>query len=64
VAAGATDEPPNRQQGTVFPGEQEETWSFDDQAGAWYFHRFYGFQPDLNWSNPAVRRSSCGSLPQ
>ncbi|MGI8459804.1 MAG: alpha-amylase family protein [Propionibacteriaceae bacterium] len=48
-------EPSNRRQGTVFPGEQEETWSFDEQAGAWYFHRFYGFQPDLNWSNPDVR---------
>ena len=21
----------------------------------WYHHRFYDFQPDLNWSNPAVR---------
>lgn len=48
-------EPPDRRQGIVFPGEQAETWSFDDQAAAWYFHRFYRFQPDLNWSNPAVR---------
>jgi len=52
----STEEPPNRHQGTVFPGEQEETWTFDEQAQAWYFHRFYGFQPDLNWANPAVRR--------
>jgi maltose alpha-D-glucosyltransferase / alpha-amylase len=52
----STEEPTNRHQGTVFPGEQEETWSFDKQAQAWYFHRFYGFQPDLNWANPAVRR--------
>jgi maltose alpha-D-glucosyltransferase/alpha-amylase len=49
------EEPPNRRQGTVFPGEQSETWSFDDQAGAWYFHRFYNFQPDLNFTNPDVR---------
>jgi maltose alpha-D-glucosyltransferase/alpha-amylase len=49
------EEPPNRRQGTVFPGEQSETWSFDEQAGAWYFHRFYDFQPDLNWANPDVR---------
>jgi maltose alpha-D-glucosyltransferase/alpha-amylase len=48
-------EPPDRRQGIVFPGEQTETWSFDDQSKAWYFHRFYEFQPDLNWSNPAVR---------
>ncbi len=48
-------EPLDRQQGIVFPGEQTETWSFDDESKAWYFHRFYDFQPDLNWSNPAVR---------
>jgi maltose alpha-D-glucosyltransferase/alpha-amylase len=48
-------EPPDRRQGIVFPGEQEETWSFDEQAQKWYFHRFYKFQPDLNWSNPKVR---------
>jgi len=51
----SAEEPPNRLQGTVFPGEQRETWTFDDQAQAWYFHRFYEFQPDLNWSNPDVR---------
>jgi maltose alpha-D-glucosyltransferase/alpha-amylase len=49
------EEPPDRRQGTVFPGEQDETWTFDDAAGAWYFHRFYRFQPDLNWANRAVR---------
>jgi maltose alpha-D-glucosyltransferase / alpha-amylase len=51
----SADEPPDRRQGMVFPGEQTETWTFDERAGAWYFHRFYEFQPDLNWSNPAVR---------
>jgi maltose alpha-D-glucosyltransferase/alpha-amylase len=49
------EEPPNRRQGTVFPGEQSETWSFDDKAGAWYFHRFYDFQPDLNFTNQDLR---------
>ena len=39
----------------MFPGEQDATWSYDEQAGAWYFHRFYDFQPDLNWDNPDVR---------
>ncbi len=47
-------EPPDRAQGIVFPGEQTETWTYDEEARAWYFHRFYDFQPDLNWSNPAV----------
>ena len=39
----------------MFPGEQRETWTYDEAAKAWYFHRFYDFQPDLNWANPAVR---------
>jgi maltose alpha-D-glucosyltransferase/alpha-amylase len=49
------DEPANRRQGMVFPGEQEETWTYHRKAGAWYYHRFYDFQPDLNAANPAVR---------
>src|SRR5439155_13552532 len=48
-------EPPDRRQGMVFPGEQAETWSYDRTAKAWYYHRFYDFQPDLNYANPAVR---------
>jgi len=49
------EEPPDRRQGMVFPGEQTETWTLDAAAKQWYFHRFYNFQPDLNWANPAVR---------
>jgi maltose alpha-D-glucosyltransferase/alpha-amylase len=48
-------EPPDRQQGMVFPGEQKETWSWDEQAQAWYYHRFYDFMPDLNTANPEVQ---------
>jgi maltose alpha-D-glucosyltransferase/alpha-amylase len=48
-------EPSDRRQGIVFPGEQTETWTWQPEAKAWYYHRFYDFQPDLNWSNPAVR---------
>jgi len=51
----SVDEPPDRRQGIVFPGEQTETWTYDKDAAAWYYHRFYNFQPDLNWRNPAVR---------
>jgi maltose alpha-D-glucosyltransferase/alpha-amylase len=49
------DEPSDRYQGMVFPGEQRETWTYDRKAKAWYYHRFYDFQPDLNFANPAVR---------
>ena len=49
-------EPPDRKQGIVFPGHQKETWTWDEQAQAWYYHRFFDFQPDLNWRNEAVRQ--------
>jgi maltose alpha-D-glucosyltransferase/alpha-amylase len=48
-------EPPDRHQGMVFPGEQDTTWTYDSTAKAWYYHRFYKFQPDLNIKNPEVR---------
>lgn len=41
--------------GMVFPGVQEATWTFDKKAGAYYFHRFHKFQPDLNMENSEVR---------
>ena len=47
--------PPNADKGMVFPGVQKSTWSYDKTARAWYFHRFYDFQPDLNTSNPYVQ---------
>jgi len=50
------EEPSDARQGMVFPGYQATTWSFDDVAGEWYYHRFYDFQPDLNMDNPAVRQ--------
>ena len=47
--------PPQAHKGMVFPGVQKSTWSYDTTARAWYFHRFYDFQPDLNTSNPYVQ---------
>ena len=47
--------PPHADEGVVFPGYQRGTWSYDKTAKLWFHHRFYEFQPDLNWSNPAVR---------
>jgi maltose alpha-D-glucosyltransferase/alpha-amylase len=49
------EEPADRRQGMVFPGHQDETWTWDAQAGAWYYHRFYDFEPDLNTRNEAVQ---------
>jgi maltose alpha-D-glucosyltransferase / alpha-amylase len=47
--------PAHPERGIVFPGKQGTTWTYAREARAWYFHRFYNFQPDLNTNNPAVR---------
>ena len=47
--------PANAHEGMVFAGVQTSTWSYDKEARAWYFHRFYDFQPDLNTANPHVQ---------
>ena len=47
--------PKNWNKGMVFPGTQKAIWTRDEEAGEYYFHRFYEFQPDLNMDNPEVR---------
>jgi len=50
------EKPPDAEQGMAFPGVQKTTWTFDETAGEYYYHRFYDHQPDLNTGNPQVRR--------
>ena len=49
--------PTNHNQGMVFPGVQKTTWTYDEAAGQYYFHRFYDHQADLNTHHPEVRRN-------
>lgn len=49
------EKPENINEGMVFPGSQDAVWDYDEKAEAWYFHRFFKFQPDLNMNNPAVQ---------
>jgi maltose alpha-D-glucosyltransferase/alpha-amylase len=51
----AKTKPKNAASGVVFPGVQKSTWTWEKNARAYYFHRFYNFQPDLNTSNPEVQ---------
>jgi maltose alpha-D-glucosyltransferase/alpha-amylase len=39
----------------IFKDFEASNWAWDPVAGAYYWHRFYGHQPDLNFDNPAVR---------
>ncbi|HTK78061.1 MAG TPA: maltose alpha-D-glucosyltransferase [Gemmataceae bacterium] len=38
----------------IFQDFEPSNWSWDPIAKSYYWHRFYGHQPDLNYDNPAV----------
>ena len=37
----------------IFTDTETSNWSWDDLAKAYYWHRFFHHQPDLNFDNPA-----------
>ncbi len=41
----------------IFKDFETSNWSADPVAGAYYWHRFYSHQPDLNFDNPRVRKA-------
>jgi maltose alpha-D-glucosyltransferase/alpha-amylase len=38
----------------IFNDTEKSNWTWDAVAQAYYWHRFYSHQPDLNFANPAV----------
>ncbi len=41
----------------IFRDFEPSNWTWDPVANAYYWHRFYSHQPDLNFDNPQVRRA-------
>ncbi|HXA27739.1 MAG TPA: maltose alpha-D-glucosyltransferase [Candidatus Angelobacter sp.] len=41
----------------IFVDSETSNWTWDDTAGAYYWHRFFSHQPDLNYDNPEVRQA-------
>ena len=41
----------------IFKDTETSNWTWDPVAGAYYWHRFYGHQPDLNYDNPEVEKA-------
>jgi maltose alpha-D-glucosyltransferase / alpha-amylase len=41
----------------IFQDFEHSNWAWDPVAHAYYWHRFYSHQPDLNYDNPAVRQA-------
>lgn len=38
----------------IFTDTEKSNWTWDTEAGAYYWHRFFSHQPDLNFDNPRV----------
>jgi maltose alpha-D-glucosyltransferase/alpha-amylase len=41
----------------IFKDFEASNWTWDRTANAYYWHRFYAHQPDLNFDNPEVHRA-------
>jgi maltose alpha-D-glucosyltransferase / alpha-amylase len=41
----------------IFKDVETSNWTWDELAGAYYWHRFFSHQPDLNYDNPEVREA-------
>jgi maltose alpha-D-glucosyltransferase / alpha-amylase len=41
----------------IFKDFEQSNWTWDPVAKAYYWHRFYHHQPDLNFDNPAVHQA-------
>jgi maltose alpha-D-glucosyltransferase/alpha-amylase len=41
----------------IFTDTERSNWEWDDQAKAYYWHRFFSHQPDLNYANPEVQEA-------
>ena len=55
---------PDKYDGTriIFKDFEPSNWSWDPVAKAYYWHRFFSHQPDLNFDSPLVRRSIMRTL--
>jgi maltose alpha-D-glucosyltransferase/alpha-amylase len=46
----------------IFIDTEKSNWTWDPVAGAYFWHRFYSHQPDLNYDNPQVLKEVLGVM--
>jgi maltose alpha-D-glucosyltransferase/alpha-amylase len=46
----------------IFVDSEKSNWTWDPVAGAYFWHRFYSHQPDLNFDNPRVLEEVLGVM--
>jgi len=44
----------------IFVDTERSNWAWDQQRRQYYWHRFFGHQPDLNYRNPEVQEAMLG----
>ena len=55
--SGATPTRNTQDARIIFLDTEKSNWTWDPVAKAYYWHRFYSHQPDLNFDNPQVLRA-------
>ncbi len=48
---------PYKEARVIFKDYERSNWTWDSAANAYFWHRFYGHQPDLNYDHPPVRQA-------
>jgi maltose alpha-D-glucosyltransferase / alpha-amylase len=46
----------------IFMDSEKSNWTWDEEAGAFYWHRFFSHQPDLNYDNEDVQEQMLAAL--
>jgi maltose alpha-D-glucosyltransferase / alpha-amylase len=46
----------------IFTDTETSNWTYDPVRGAYFWHRFFSHQPDLNYDNPAVHDAMLNAL--
>src|SRR5215207_7309277 len=46
----------------IFKDYEQSNWTWDSAAEAYFWHRFYSHQPDLNYDHPPVRQAIFGAV--
>lgn len=46
----------------IFIDTEKSNWTWDPMANAYYWHRFFSHQPDLNYDNPDLQRAMLDTM--
>jgi maltose alpha-D-glucosyltransferase/alpha-amylase len=46
----------------IFVDTEKSNWTWDEEAGAYYWHRFFSHQPDLNYDNEEIQEQMLAVL--